>query len=374
MQVSSQDPLHLIAWISTGVRRNDQDLYQEVQEIKDELSEKSDILRASFIYYSMRNGPANSGSILQLSLQQWLAFAQECDVLDSKSTGVKSTDLVRMFVSTNFEEDSKTEESEANDDDALVRFEFLEIIIRASFGKYISSKQLNDSSDSVKKLLEDSIIPNLPMEAKVDPNEFRKERFYTPEMDMEIRRNYSFLKGIFKLYKAKDKTKYFAIEHWISFLESSNLIGPHTGVERPEAKLVFAWSQMAIIDELKKRHRALSLMFFDFIEAVARLADLISPPIKTELTKLAARADEDGESSDVFEYYNKVKSGELEAERRSSQGLYGVPTRPLHEKFTLLVDYLVESLKLVWGGTSKDQLTERMKKLATKLSSGIELG
>lgn len=29
---------------------------------------------------------------------------------------------------------------------------------------------------------------------------------------------------------------------------------------------MFAWSQMAVIDELKKRQRAVSILFFDFIE------------------------------------------------------------------------------------------------------------
>ena len=50
-----------------------------------------------------------------------MALAQDCHILDAKSVGVKATDLVCMFVSTNFEEDSKTEEAEANDDEALVR-------------------------------------------------------------------------------------------------------------------------------------------------------------------------------------------------------------------------------------------------------------
>ena len=39
-----------------------------------------------------------------------------------------------------------------------------------------------------------------------------------------------------------------------------------TGVERWEAKLCFCWSQMIVADELKRRKRALSLVFFDFVE------------------------------------------------------------------------------------------------------------
>lgn len=56
-----------------------------------------------------------------MSLNQFTVFAQDCHLLEAKSEGVKYTDMVRMFISTNFEEDSKSPESEANDDDALVR-------------------------------------------------------------------------------------------------------------------------------------------------------------------------------------------------------------------------------------------------------------
>ena len=35
---------------------------------------------------------------------------------------------------------------------------------------------------------------------------------------------------------------------------------------------------MLVIDELKRRKRAVGLMFFDFVEALARLAEFISPP------------------------------------------------------------------------------------------------
>ena len=172
------------------------------------------------------------------------------------------------------------------------RFEFLEIVIRASFGKYISSKQLSDSSDSVKRLLETDVLPKLPEEAAMNPNDFRREKFYAPRMERLIKNNLDLITAIFKLYKAKDKTKYFSIEHWIAFLESISLLGMHTGtsqslqsfvgskgswilgIEKREAKLIFAWSQMIIIDELKKRHRAVSLMLFDFIEVLFRTSNL----------------------------------------------------------------------------------------------------
>ena len=46
---------------------------------------------------------------------------------------------------------------------------------------------------------------------------------------------------------------------------------------------MFMWSQMLVADELKRRKRAVGLMFFDFVEALARLADFISPPSMEKL-------------------------------------------------------------------------------------------
>lgn len=40
-----------------------------------------------------------------------------------------------MFVATNFEEDKGKTAAAANDDDALVRFEFMEVIVRIAFAK-----------------------------------------------------------------------------------------------------------------------------------------------------------------------------------------------------------------------------------------------
>jgi hypothetical protein len=38
------------------------------------------------------------------------------------------------------------------------------------------------------------------------------------------------------------------------------------GLQKPEAKLLFCWSQLLVTDELKRRKRALALTVFDFVE------------------------------------------------------------------------------------------------------------
>lgn len=59
--------------------------------------------------------------MFQLTLNQWTVFTQECGIIDNKSTGIRASDLDRMFLSTNYEEQSNSQASEANNDDALVR-------------------------------------------------------------------------------------------------------------------------------------------------------------------------------------------------------------------------------------------------------------
>ena len=41
---------------------------------------------------------------------------------------------------------------------------------------------------------------------------------------------------------------------------------PCAGLERKEAKLIFVWSQLIVTDELRRRKRAVGLLFLDFVE------------------------------------------------------------------------------------------------------------
>lgn len=55
------------------------------------------------------------------------------------------------------------------------------------------------------------------------------------------------------------------------------------GIDKHCAKVLFAFSQCTVVDELKRRQRAVSLHFYDFLEALARLSEVLSPPTAAEL-------------------------------------------------------------------------------------------
>lgn len=67
-----------------------------------------------------------------------------------------TTDIDRIFIATNFEE----EDLEENDDSSLCRFEFSEIIVRMARCKYHDKGICATMSSSVEKLLNDFILPN----------------------------------------------------------------------------------------------------------------------------------------------------------------------------------------------------------------------
>ncbi|EFJ45989.1 hypothetical protein VOLCADRAFT_118253, partial [Volvox carteri f. nagariensis] len=349
----------LVLKTDLGVKEDGQRLDEELGEVREELQRQSDLIPSS--------------EALQLSPSAWMAFCHDAGIVGKGCTGM---DVQNIFVAVNFEEESETEESAANDDDAMVRFEFMEGLIRVAFAKFISTKRMTDASDAIGALLEGvAASPGIPPEARVDPNEWRRVRFYTAEVEEVIKEYWDLLGGIFKLYKARDRARYFWPEHFFSFLESNQLLGAATGLSRKDAKLIFAWSQALVTDELRRRQRAVSLTLWDFIEAVSRVADAISPPDSQDMVQYFLEEEEDPPETDrlVYEYYRSVgEAGPLL--RRPSAGLLSAPTRPLAPKLRNLLQYLVCTLREAWGGHDVKEVAGKVMRTATFLSGGIEMG
>ena len=85
--------------------------------------------------------------------------------------------LTKHFKDTNFEE----VDQEGNDDNALVRFEFIEMLIRIAKYKFIDYGQMQSLEDATSRLIEKYV---LPMKAKlVSYEKWRHELLYTNEVN-----------------------------------------------------------------------------------------------------------------------------------------------------------------------------------------------
>ncbi|GFH12473.1 uncharacterized protein HaLaN_08172, partial [Haematococcus lacustris] len=122
-----------------GVKSDEQGLERELAEIRLEMSRFREQLRAIFLYYGSLSVKMNSEDMLTITASTWLQFCSEAHVLDNTQRGCTSQDLQNVFIATNYEEDKVSQESEANDDDAMMRFEFYEGLVRAAFGKFITT-------------------------------------------------------------------------------------------------------------------------------------------------------------------------------------------------------------------------------------------
>jgi hypothetical protein len=333
-------------------------------------------------------------------LDKWMTFCLDVGLMDPPSTMTRN-DIQRIFAAVNFEEsDGDSAENMENDDNGMMRFEFLEGIVRTAFGRFIFSGEMKDASDACQMFIDKIVIPRVPPEALVDPNDFRVNRLYVCEVEAVLVEYQDLLFSCFKLYKSRDKAKIFWIEHWAAFLEAMCLMGPHTGLDRQEAKLLFFWSQCLVSDELKRRKRAVGLVFFDFIEAIGRLADFISPVSTEELLEMRPVGDSylPGEQRErqliILREMTMVGDRPGNRSRPGSSGaalsriidrpqsaglavaagLVSKPSRPLAKKLTYLLEYIAAHSMHAWGGKNIQECAQRMMEEADSLSRGIELG
>lgn len=122
----------------------------------------------------------------------WLDFVTACSSWGIIGSNLSQTDIDRIFIATNFEE----EDLEENDDNSLCRFEFLEIIARMAKTKFYGKGVCNTVHESCSKLIKEYIIPNTT--ERMDNHEFREQVLWTLEVDDLIKAN---LAGIQSLYK-----------------------------------------------------------------------------------------------------------------------------------------------------------------------------
>ena len=69
--------------------------------------------------------------------------------------------------------------------------------MRLAFAKFIVSKMMTDASDAVDRLMDEFVIPNLPPEALVDPNEFRFTRLYNQQVEAFLEAWHPFTEAVF---------------------------------------------------------------------------------------------------------------------------------------------------------------------------------
>ena len=123
--------------------------------------------------------------IFHLHLNQYSQCLEESRIPDPESKGCRKSDCDTLFILCNFVENKDDKQlKEVNDDHALMRYEFVEVLIRLACAKY-GKGYTPDGEDepltmsgALRHLFTRNILAHLPVEATQDPNDFRKNRLY----------------------------------------------------------------------------------------------------------------------------------------------------------------------------------------------------
>eukprot|EP00873_Tetraselmis_striata_P003113 jgi/Tetstr1/423377/TSEL_014064.t1 len=342
-------------------------LAEELMEVKEALWNNLTIIRSAFYFYCMI-GASVGESAFSMLLNSWTSFTQECQIAEpSKSSPVSTSVLDTLFITVNFEDDKHSDESKENDDLALMRFEWYEILVRVAVLKYGQARETLDVSDAVQMLVERNMEPLLPPAAKEDPNVFRRERLYKFDVDKLFVAHLPFLEAVYNVYRVDNITNFFWMQHFVKLLEACQLIGSHTGISKFEAKLMFTRSKMAVVDELKRRQRTVSAQFVDFLEVLGRIADYIALPTRKDLDDWLEEAKLEPGPNPYWTYNRTLSSGVALPIRRASCAI-SPKTRPLHEKLEALLDLMLGALCQLWDEPGERELTAKMKKVIHKLT------
>jgi len=233
--------------------------------------------------------------------------------------------------------------------------------VRIAEAKYIKEKVCDTLVNAVEVMFEECVIPNLPVEANLDTTSFRSERLYVEEVDDAYRGIYdeatkfgpdgyrTLAKGTqFRCLEEMYRTfkmpvgggtiltrKTMQVDQWMHFVGLLGFLDDETsGFTIRHARLCYVWSQMRVVDDFKDNEKFESMQFTDFLEALARVAELIPLPPIQQIRKAGFRS--------ALHYFTAVKSGETDVTfpRRASQQLMTKKTRPLAEKLEDLLDYV----------------------------------
>ncbi|KAM3131808.1 hypothetical protein pb186bvf_016058 [Paramecium bursaria] len=177
---------------------------------------------------------------------------------------ISLSDWTLMLVSTQTVKDSK---EKFIHDLGLVRFQFLEIIIRIA-----QNQQLK-----IDKCIE--YIFNFILKIE-NGQDWREQRYWNQVMDLTIGQKYPLLNALFLLTQSLSFKKVLKQDKFISLIDFKNLFIIsdllESQISEQEIQQVFLYSKQLYIDELTSSDH-FEMRFIEFVESLARIADIISP-------------------------------------------------------------------------------------------------
>ena len=159
-----------------------------------------------------------------------------------------------------------------NPGNSLVRYEFLEILIRIAMDRFIRNKISTNYADAFEKLMEDHVTPVI---STYNTQKWRNSEYLCEEVDLVLKANKELFLCLFKKYSGRytlpGKKPFMSLEEFRQLCNEGNLIGDNLAAR--EIDVYFSQAMMTQVNELYyKRHMEMS--FVEMLEALCRALDV----------------------------------------------------------------------------------------------------
>ena len=156
-----------------------------------------------------------------------------------------------------------------NPGNSLVRYEFMELLVRISHDRYVRSKICGTINEGFSRFLEDCLREYLTQH---DSNVWRKEHYAIEDVDIVIKIHRPILENIYKRYSGKKtlpgQKVFMSFEEYRRVCLDAKILPP--SVPERDLEVFYGLAMMVQVDQVyRKRHVEMDL--FEFIEAVGRL-------------------------------------------------------------------------------------------------------
>lgn len=178
-------------------------------------------------------------------------------------------DVDRSFVATNYEE----VELDNNDDNSLCRYELLEIIVRLAKIKYTEKHICDTIAEATERIIVEHILPNSC--ERMPWQEFRDERLWTLECDDLLKANKAGIEALYRFTKTGPHSSNPLILNMDDACALIHQAGYSSPAHERIAATAYALSKMTIIDEMEDFEDYHNLKRVEFIEFLARAAEML---------------------------------------------------------------------------------------------------
>jgi hypothetical protein len=169
-----------------------------------------------------------------------------------------------------------------NPGNALVRYEFLEILVRIAHDRYIRTKQLKSILNAITLLFESYLLPYM---IQFDSNKWRVERYWNEDVELTFKAYKAILDAVYQRYSGRKslpgQKPFVSVEEFRDLCNEASLV--NDWFTSRDIELVYGLGMMTRVDEIfKKTH--VEMKYVEFLEAIGRLCDMASYKGNLELT------------------------------------------------------------------------------------------